>query len=50
MRNEKKQQLRKSMIEGYQVNSATDAKTAEAWRSLEEEAELLVGVRESEKN
>jgi len=46
---EKKRKLREKMIAGYRANSATDAETAEAWRSLEEEADSLMGVREPKK-
>jgi metal-responsive CopG/Arc/MetJ family transcriptional regulator len=46
---EKKRKLHEKMIAGYRVNMAADAETAEAWRSLEEEADLLISVREPKK-
>jgi len=46
---EKKRRVREKMIEGYKANAGADADTAEAWRMLEEEADSIIGVRESKK-
>src|SRR5512139_1311497 len=49
IREDKKRMLRERMTEGYLSNAATDAETAEAWRFLEEEAGVVMGVHESKK-
>lgn len=46
---EKKRKLHDKLIAGYTANSAADAEMAEEWRLLEEEADALIGVRESKK-
>ena len=46
---EKMRRLRESMIAGYKANAALDPELAEKWRLLEEEADALIGVRESKK-
>ena len=44
---EKKRRLHDKLIAGYKTNAIADAELAEEWRPLEEEADALVGVRES---
>lgn len=46
LEDDKKRTLHEKMIAGYGANAAKDAETAEAWRTIEEEADALISVHE----